>query len=298
MTKNKWTTEQEYFLKLHYAEGKGLSYCAESLGLTINAVKKKAARLGVAGDRRNFTDSEVEYIKANYAEMGPREVARVLGVNWQSVNTLVQKRLHLHCNPGVRGKISSRTNREWQRTEETKRKIGAKTKARVQGAGNPRWKGGVSPLRSIVTRKLWPVWILPILVRDNFTCRSCGTTEKTMDVHHLRRYKDIRDLIIERNPHLSISVNEEREQIATLIVLEHRMEDGEVLCRACHRSIHFAKRGELRETLTTTGEGNPQPSRSNVLNFVERKVQRLTGEDAQSNKPDTSAPHLHQEMMR
>lgn len=70
------------------------------------------------------------------------------------------------------------------------------------------------------------------------------------------------------------------------------------LCRACHRSIHFAKRGELRGTLTTTGEGNPQPSRSNVLNFVERKVQRLTGEDAQSDKPDTSAPHLQTEMMR
>lgn len=54
---------------------------------------------------------------------------------------------------------------------------------------------------------------------------------------------------------------------------------------------HTSKSGELLETPNATGEGNQQLSRSNVLSFVGRKVQRLPGEDAQSNNPGTSARH-------
>jgi hypothetical protein len=56
------------------------------------------------------------------------------------------------------------------------------------------------------------------------------------------------------------------------------------------KKCHFEQRGELRGYLTTEGEGNPQPSRSNVISYVDRMAQRLTGEDSQADKPDTSAP--------
>jgi len=75
------------------------------------------------------------------------------------------------------------------------------------------------------------------------------------------------------------------------------------VCRSCHSTIKgkekqwegyfgriVCKGGELRENLNAQkAHGNPQPSRENVLSFVSRKVHRLTVEDAQSNKTDTSA---------
>ena len=47
--------------------------------------------------------------------------------------------------------------------------------------------------------------------------------------------------------------------------------------------------GELLGHPNEKDEGNQQPSRQNVLKLVRRKVQRPTGEDAQTNNPDTSA---------
>lgn len=72
--------------------------------------------------------------------------------------------------------------------------------------------------------------------------------------------------------------------------LINHYDNGITLCVSCHKKRHSEKRGELRGTLTILDAGNPQPSRSNVVSFVDRTVQRLTGEESQTNKPDTSAP--------
>lgn len=48
----------------------------------------------------------------------------------------------------------------------------------------------------------------------------------------------------------------------------------------------YKKSGELLETLE---RDNQKPSLSNVLKLVDRKAHRLTGEDTQTDKPDTSA---------
>jgi len=62
------------------------------------------------------------------------------------------------------------------------------------------------------------------------------------------------------------------------------------MCATCHDIFHSnsSKGEELRGTLNAIlAHGNPQPSRSNVVDLVERKVQRLTGEETTTNKPDT-----------
>lgn len=290
MKKHRWTQQEEQYLRDNYKSGRGLALCSEYLGILTNAVKKKAARLGVAGERRNFTDAEVEFIKANYSKMGYVETAKLLGVKKSSVNTLVVKKLHLRVDPGVRGKISSRTNREWVRSEATKKKISEKSKMRTESA-NPNWKGGITPVRTIARRFLWEPWILKIMKRDKFTCQDCGCNG-VMNVHHLKSYAKIQKEVIKHHPEYDLSKFKDRIEIAQIITKAHRLEDGITLCVPCHKKRHFEKRGELRGTLTATGEGNPQPSRSNVLNFVDRKAQRLIGEDGQSNKPDTSAPNV------
>ena len=73
------------------------------------------------------------------------------------------------------------------------------------------------------------------------------------------------------------------------------------VCESCHDTLHSksSKGGELRETLNAIlAHGNPQPSRSNVLIFVGRKVQRLTGEETTTDKPDTSAHPERDDIVR
>jgi 5-methylcytosine-specific restriction endonuclease McrA len=63
------------------------------------------------------------------------------------------------------------------------------------------------------------------------------------------------------------------------------------ICSTCHDTLHSnsSKGGELRETLSAIlAYDNPQPSLSNAMIYVGRKVHRLMGEDA-TNKPNTSA---------
>jgi len=161
------------------------------------------------------------------------------------------------------------------------------------------WKGGIASLRSIVHTMLKAVWIDPILRRDNYTCQFCQNRGGDMHVHHVFPYSHIRDQILKENPELSLKTFKGKKRIALKIVEAHRLSYGITLCVSCHALIHNEKPGELRETPNASGEGNPQPSRGNVIQFVPRKVQRLAGEDTQTNNPATSARHLHsQGMMR
>ncbi|MFA5378007.1 MAG: hypothetical protein WC455_19810 [Dehalococcoidia bacterium] len=320
MQRHKWTQEEEMYLTNNYNRGNNLSACTERLGIPVDAVKKKAARLGVAAPRRNFTKEETAYISENYSHKGPKVLAREMGLSWTSICQLAQRRLGLRCDPIVKSENAKRTNKLWERTEETRKKIGdanrkyhkenrcvecgkkiarSSTMCRpcnLKSRGGEKhmwWNGGVTSIYQFVKTRLYPIWTYPILCRDNFRCQSCGNHER-LEVHHVRKYKDIRDAVIREYPFLD--KQRDKEKIAKLIIVDHKMEDGITLCFDCHKVAHFGKPGELLETPRT--EDNQQPSRPNVLEFVGRKVQRLTGEDAQSNNPDTSARHLQtQEMM-
>lgn len=73
------------------------------------------------------------------------------------------------------------------------------------------------------------------------------------------------------------------------------------ICSKCHDIFHSnsSKGGELRGRLTAIlAYDNPQPSQSNIVDLVDWKVQRLTGEDTITNKPDTSAAHESEEIVR
>ena len=158
-----------------------------------------------------------------------------------------------------------------------------------QGENHANWNGGVSGLRQLVHAYLYPSWITWVMKRDEYLCQNCGTHEK-LQVHHIRPYIEIRDLMLCSNQHLSVESFADRSKLARLIVKEHQLGDGITLCIKCHKLIHLdKKRGELLETPNGQAEDNQQPSGGNVLYFVPPKVQRLIGEDGQSNKPDTSA---------
>lgn len=281
--KKQWTKQEEQYVIDNYRKGEGLEDCANYLGRDKNAVKKKAARLGVAGIRRSFTDEEIRFIKENHQYLGYKKMAEILGVKACSLNTLCCK-LGLRMLPSFRREIISEQNKTWERTAKMKANmsVAAKKLGRT-GEKSTNWNGGVTPLRQIVARKLWPVWVIPILARDNYTCQECQSGE-SLNVHHKKRYAEIRDEVIAEYGNL------DNQRLSDLIVSRHTLDMGVTLCYDCHRKIHFGKRGELLGTPNASGEDNQQPSRPNVVSMVGRKVQRLTGEDTQANNPDTSAP--------
>lgn len=313
--KERWTKPEIIFLEENYTS-LGPDRCWQALGRSLYSTKQKAVRLCLSAERREFTKSEIEYIKANYAEKGPIELSREMGLKRDSIYGVAQK-LGIKMTPKSRGRISARVNTGRKMSDSCKAAISKANKKHHElnhcescgvvigygakhcqpcelksrsGKGHNWWNGGVTPLYGAVFKRLYPVWKLPIMQRDDFTCQDCGVTGVNLEVHHSKRlFTEIRDKVIKANPYLSIE--DDKLELAELIVREHNLEDGITLCRSCHEKKHWSKQGELMGPPNASGEGNHQPSRSNVVQFVDRKVQRLTGEETQTNNPDTSALH-------
>ena len=116
--------------------------------------------------------------------------------------------------------------------------------------------------KTILTYRSYRNWKNGIL--NNAKCVLCESKTK-LELHHLNSRRDFPELVREESNVIPI-------------------------CSPCHDIFHSnsSKGEELRGTLNAIlAYGNPQPSRSNVIDIVERKVQRLTGEDITADKPDT-----------
>ncbi len=136
------------------------------------------------------------------------------------------------------------------------------------------WRGGTWNNRvQVLAHTHYRTWRAKIL--DGAVCILCGTDEE-LELHHIISKIVRPDLV--------------------------KSEENVVpICAPEHDKLHSNSRkgGELRGHLNDIlSHGNPQPSRSNVLDYVGRKVQRLTGEDAQSDKPDTSAAPERDDIVR
>lgn len=153
------------------------------------------------------------------------------------------------------------------------------------GEINCNWKGGISRFCSDdLKTKDWRSIRLEVLKRFPF-CVICGDRSKRMNIHHIVP----------------------RKKIASLA---YDLDNLITLCHACHLTVKgketqweayftrlICKEGELRESLNVKTHDNPQPSLPNA-SFVGKKVQRLMGEDSQTNNPNTSALHESDEIVR
>ncbi len=127
--------------------------------------------------------------------------------------------------------------------------------------------------KTILTYRSYQNWRKNLL--KGAECILCGTIKK-LELHHIKSRRDYPELV------------KDEENVVPM-------------CEVCHDIFHSnsSKGEELRGTLNAIlAHGNPQPSRSNVVDFVERKVQRLTGEDSTTNKPDTSIAPERDDIVR
>jgi len=127
--------------------------------------------------------------------------------------------------------------------------------------------------KTILTYRSYIKWKKRIL--KGAKCIFCGSSKK-LELHHIKQRRDYPELV--------------------------KSEENVIpICEKCHDVFHSkrSKGGELRETLNAIlAHGNPQPSRSNVIDLVGRKVQRLMGEEITANKPNTSAARESDEIVR
>jgi len=145
----------------------------------------------------------------------------------------------------------------------------------------------------MIRGRLYSAWTRFVFERDGHTCRLCGERGGKLVAHHVRTFAEIRDEAIGQYPHLDMGNYDDRDTLADLVIEAHRLSDGITLCQNCHKMHHLENGVNCGEVLTGNAEDNPQPSLSNVISIVDRKVQRLTLEESQTNKSDTSAPMLN-----
>ena len=107
----------------------------------------------------------------------------------------------------------------------------------VSGPKHHLWKGN-RDFNNSCRRDLYPVWVFPILNRDNFTCTECGSSQN-LQVHHL---KPLRLFIDEIKIKYNISSfteysAEELYPYVQEVITMHKLEDGITVCAHCHADI-------------------------------------------------------------
>lgn len=97
-------------------------------------------------------------------------------------------------------------------------------------------------IRQLIAGRIYSSWTYPILERDNFTCRLCGT-KKCLEVHHLEPFT-FKKILITCADQLGLNLSTWRfwdnaiiEPLADLVIAQHKVENGITLCKECHSII-------------------------------------------------------------
>ena len=87
-----------------------------------------------------------------------------------------------------------------------------------KGKDNPNWQGGITP-KSIAIRMSieYRLWREAVFARDNWTCETCKEKGGRLNAHHIKSFSKF--------PELRFAID-----------------NGQTLCRKCHRKIHKGKR--------------------------------------------------------
>jgi len=282
----KWTNPEVMALQKHYM-ALGPKRCAKLLGRVPSSVQQKAGKLGLVKEQR-YTRAELENIVENYAKKGPLALSEEMNRSQKAIRSMAV-RLGLAINSETKSRIAAWNRAKW--TQESKDRQSAKMKTK-KGEKSPSWKGGVCNVSEMIRGRLYTAWVKYIFQRDGYTCRLCSEKGGKLVAHHTRTFAQIRDAVIESHPELNLNDYRGRDRLADLVIDAHELSDGITLCRSCHKNHHLENGVNCGDILPSGVEDNPQPSQSNVISIVGWKVQRLTGEDTQTNNPDTSAPML------
>lgn len=288
MTTNKRTYKQTYCLDCGKKLGAG-AFWVKEYERCAKCANQYYYKRNIRGKGINWTKAEDQILEQEYGTMPNKELAKKLNRSKNSIEVrahyrklttklVAVKKYCIDC--GVILSRASVSRGSIVRCFKCAMKLRAKE-------NHHNWKGGVSKLDSIVHCLLKPVWINPILERDSFTCQLCGKHGGDMEIHHLRLYVEIRDLILKQYSDLDMQDFDNRKALALKIVEEHVLSDGITLCISCHHDVH--KSHGVNCLGTPQNEDNQQPSQgSNSLEGSTTNLRLLPSYVGESNE-DTSA---------
>jgi len=116
-------------------------------------------------------------------------------------------------------------NQDWVKHSKKKRHpLSNETREKLSiirsGSGNARWKGGITAkIRGIRRSPEYYQWRKAVLVKYKGICQRCGSSEKPQ-AHHKLCVVDFPSRIFD-------------------------IENGEVLCRECHKELNFTTNGRI-----------------------------------------------------
>jgi len=107
------------------------------------------------------------------------------------------------------------------------------------GLKSHNWKGGVSSINNIIrsNKRLYTDWIYPILIKEKFTCQSCGSN-KQLEVHHDKeQMPQILQKFVDKTNEYTF---DEKRDIANKVIDYHidNSTSGKTLCKKCHHKLH------------------------------------------------------------
>jgi len=219
-----------------YNGGKSSTEIGKIVGLSHGCVLDHLEHCGVT--IRTFSESQFNYNKKVF----PNELENFETIyDMYVVRRMTKKEIGLQLNvsPDVVDRVLKDFSIPVRGVAETIRE-------RVTyGPDSSNWKGGRTGvymrLRSLFANKQTK----SILDRDNHTCQCCGSTEH-LEVHHIKRFRDIFNEILEENGITSDNLLENEEELFIKMKDDPRFLDLDNLityCRDCHLfKIHGYKR--------------------------------------------------------
>lgn len=155
-----------------------------------------------------------EWLQEQHLNKSVTDIAKDIGVDAGTLRRQMQK-LGIHTNTNSESKIGL-----------------------MVGSKHPNWKGGKTPL-SLLLREYWKINIAcHAMKRDGYKCCLCGK-EHTLNVHHIKHFKDIVDEIIAENNHLDIQ--KDSHTLYQIIIKDSRFTSVDnliTLCEDCHKKVH------------------------------------------------------------
>lgn len=126
--------------------------------------------------------------------------------------------------------------------------------AKMMGADNPAYRGGVTNLRTLVRNsKAYKNWKDLTFQRDRYKCVDCGMIgdRKTLEAHHtIREFADLlQDFIHKYQDKYELPRDEKRLlELSQVYAPMWSIKLGVSLCKACHRQRHLVQKEAQKAT--------------------------------------------------
>lgn len=127
--------------------------------------------------------------------------------------------------------------KEWLQSTDM---INKRNAAIPRGNKNMLWKGGVSPLAMLI-RKLpeSKTWNIAVMKNCEYKCVECGINEDKLHVHHKNQFnKILKEFLSNYSQFSPIEDKETLVRLATSYEPFWDVNNGEVLCKECHKLEH------------------------------------------------------------